>query len=159
MNANENNNTATTTGAQEANTATKQGNDTMNENNNTQATTTPATQRHYKKSILEMYVEAVNMVCKSNRSAQQVSSSGNNFSGLNNKILANEMTNKNYKSNLWLTEKDMLEQGLTLIDDSKKYGVQVFTTKLVDIPNSKKKETVLRYWTVYNKEECEVIPV
>jgi len=152
MNEN-NNNTVTTTGAQEANTTTTQGN-TMNANNNT-----PATQRHYKKSILEMYVEAVNMVCKSNRSAQQVSASGNNFSGLNNKILANEMTNKNYKSNLWLTEKDMLEQGLTLIDDSKKYGVQVFTTKLVDIPNSKKKETVLRYWTVYNKDECEVIPV
>ena len=158
MNANENNNTATTTGAT-ANTTTKQGNNTMNANTNTPATTTPATQRHYKKSILEMYVEAVNMVCKSNRSAQQVSASGNNFSGLNNKILANEMTNKNYKSNLWLTEKDMLEQGLTLIDDSKKYGVQVFTTKLVDIPNSKKKETVLRYWTVYNKDECEVIPV
>jgi hypothetical protein len=72
------------------------------------------------------------------------------------------MVNKGYKSNLWLTEKDMLEQGLTLIDDSNKYGVQVFTTKLVDIPNSgnsKKKETVLRYWTVFNKDECEVIPL
>jgi hypothetical protein len=69
------------------------------------------------------------------------------------------MVNKGYKSNLWLTEKDMLEQGLTLIDDSNKYGVQVFTTKLVDIPDSNKKETVLRYWTVFNKEECEVIPV
>ncbi len=115
--------------------------------------------KHYKLSILEMYVQAVNKVCKSNKSAQQVSASGNNFSGLNNKILANEMVDKGYKSNLWLSEKDMLEQGLTLINDSEKYGVQVYTTKLVDIQNTNKKETVLRYWTVFNKDECEVVPV
>ncbi len=134
----------------------------MNANNQTNPTSNtdaPVAKKHYKLSILEMYVQAVNNVCKSNKSSQQVSASGNNFTGLNNKILANAMADKAYKSNLWLSEKDMKEQGLTLINDSEKYGVQVFTTKLVDIPNTNKKETVLRYWSVFNKDECEVIPV
>ena len=113
------------------------------------------TERHYRKTVLEMYVEAVDTVCNSKLSSQQISASNNNFKGLNNNLLANVKTEKNYNSNIWFSDKDLEIQGLELINKDD-FGVSLFTTKLKDIPNSKKKEKVLRYWNVYNKDQLQV---
>lgn len=117
-----------------------------------------ATQTHFKKSVLKMYVEAVNGVCNSNKSAQQVAANGNSFGGLNNKILANVKADKGFKSNVWFNEKDLKEKGLTQ-KQGEDFGTPVFTTKLIDVEGTNKKETVLRYWTVWNEEQLEAIPV
>jgi antirestriction protein ArdC len=128
---------------------------------NTQTVNTTETQaegaekRHYKKTVLEMYTEAADKVANSNRHAQQVSASGNSFGGMNNNILATAKAELEYTSNVWFTEKQMAEQGLTL-KEGEKYGVALFNTKLVDIEGSNKKEKVLRYWTVFNNDQLEV---
>ncbi len=123
---------------------------------NTQSTSQEV--KHYKKSVLEMYVQAVETATTSKKTAQQVSASGNNFTGLNNVLLATAKTDKGHKSNVWYSEKQMTDAGLT-VKDTDNYGTVVFTTKLVDIEGSNKKETVLRYWNVFNQDELETIPL
>lgn len=112
----------------------------------------------YKKSILELYVSAVEKAVISKKTQQQVSASGNNFSGLNNVLLAEAKTANGFKSNEWFSEKQITEAGLILKDELSE-GVLVFTTKLIDVEGSNKKETVLRYWKVFNKDQLETIPV
>lgn len=128
----------------------------MSNTNNTTATSNEV--KHYKKSVLEMYVSAVEAAVTSKKTQQQVSGSGNEFSGLNNVILATVKGDKGFKSNQWFSEKQATEAGLMKKDENN-FGTPVFTTKLVDVEGSNKKETVLRYWNVFNKDELEAIPV
>lgn len=124
-------------------------------------TNTPAASnevKHYKKTVLEMYVAAVEGAVTSKKTQQQISGSGNEFSGLNNVILATVKGDKCFKSNEWFSEKQMTETGLMKKDGSN-FGTPVFTTKLIDVEGQNKKETVLRYWTVFNRDELEAIPV
>lgn len=144
-----NNNTNTTTGAT-ANTTTKQGND-MNTNTNT-----PTAKKHYKLTVIEMLLEASEKVAVSKKTKQMVSVSGNNFSGLNNAILALEYAEKGYKSNVFLTEKQMVDNGLEL-KDGVKYGTQLFSTKIVEKDGKKKKQVL--YYTVFNAEQTQDMPI
>lgn len=130
----------------------------METTTNTQATSTEVKPLGFRKSVLEMYVEATDKASKSNKSAQQVSASGNEFSGLNNVILATVKAELGFKSNIWYSDKQMKDAGL-MVSEEDNYGTVVFTTKLVDIEGSTKKETVLRYWNVWNKDELEVLPL
>lgn len=123
-----------------------------------QNTTTTTEVKHYKKSVLEMYVSAVDKTVSSKKSAQQVSASGNEFNGLNNNILATVKAEQGFKSNVWYSEKQMTEAGL-MLSNTEDFGTPVFTTKLIDIEGSAKKETVLRYWMVWNKDQLENIPL
>lgn len=126
-------------------------------NTNTQATSNTEVKR-YKKTVLEMYVQAVEGAVSSKKTQQQVSASGNDFSGLNNVILATVKGDKGFKSNQWFSEKQATEAGLMKKDEDN-FGTTVFTTKLVDVEGQAKKETVLRYWNVFNLDELEAIPV
>lgn len=128
----------------------------METKTNTQATSTEV--KHYKKTVLEMYVEATDKASKSNKSAQQVSASGNEFNGLNNIILATVKAELGLKSNIWFSEKQMAEANL-MIANPDNYGTVVFTTKLKNIEGSNKKETVLQYWKVFNKDELTDLPL
>lgn len=126
--------------------------------NSTNTNTTSTEVKHYKKSVLEMYVQAVDTAVSSKKTAQQVSGSNNNFSGLNNTILAKAKTDKGFKSNVWFSEKQMNEANL-MVKDTENFGTVVFTTKLIDVEGTNKKETVLRYWTVFNRDELTEIPL
>ena len=122
-----------------------------NQNPTIQAAEEP---KNYRKTVLELYVDAVEAVCISKKSAQQVSIKGNEFKGLNNNILANTK----YKSNVWFSENQIKEMGFELISTDEQ-GVTLFTTSLRDIPNKTYKERVLRYWKVFNREQLQEIPV
>ncbi len=137
------------------NTQTK-GTNTQNTDTETGNTTT---QTHYKKSVLELYTTAVTLVTTSKLSAQQISATGNEFKGLNNNILANAKAQAGYGSNIWFSENQIKEQGLTVVNDTEDFGVVLFSTYLKNIDGSNKKETALRYWKVWNKDSLEVIPV
>lgn len=155
MNANANTQ-ATTTGATANNTQNTQGN---NMNSNTQANnTTPAATRHYKKSVIEMYTEAVENTIDTKLTATQVSASGLEYKGLNKGILGEAKKTLNFKSNVWFTKKAMEEAGLFPISDED-YGVILFSSKLKDIDGSNKKEKIITYYRVYNRDSLEVIPV
>lgn len=128
----------------------------MTTKTNTQATSTEV--KHYKKTVLEMYVQAVDATVSSKKTQQQVSASGNEFNGLNNVILATSKGEKGFKSNQWFSEKQATEAGLMKKDEAN-FGTTVFTTKLLDVEGQAKKETALRYWNVFNLDELEAIPV
>ncbi len=125
---------------------------------NTNNTQVAGEAKQYKKSVLELYVAAVEVAVSSKKTQQQVSASGHNFNGLNNVILAEAKTANNFKSNVWFSEKQMNEQNLMLKDENAE-GAIVFTTKLVDKEGTNKKETVLRYWKVFNKDQLTEIPL
>lgn len=130
------------------------------QNNNTTtvapvAHTAPTAQRHYKKSVLEMYTESVEKVIDSKKTAVQVSSSGNQFSGLNAKILNEAKAELGFKSNVWLTAKAMETAGLVNNEDD--YGIILFSTKLKEIPNTNRKEKVLNYYRVFNEESLKSV--
>lgn len=134
----------------------------MNSNTNTQtvntAVTTEAqtTTKRFKKTVIEMYTEAVENTIDSKKSAVQLSASGNEFQGLNKAILNNAKAD--FKSNVWFTAKAMTEAGLvpTSEDD---YGVILFSLKLKDIEGSNKKEKIITYYRVFNQDSLEEIPV
>jgi len=128
----------------------------MKNETNTQAASTEV--KHYKKSVLELYVAAVEEAVNSKKTQQQVSASGHNFSGLNNVLLANAKTAQGFKSTEWFSDKQMTEAGL-ILKNTDDQGVLVFTTKLVDVEGTNKKETVIRYWKVFNKDQLEQIPL
>ena len=136
---------------------------TQTKGTNTQNTDTEVgnttTQTHYKKSVLELYTTAVTLVITSKLSSQQISATGNEFKGLNNNILANAKAQSGYGSNIWFSENQIKEQGLTVVNDTEEFGVVLFSTYLKNIDGSNKKETALRYWKVWNKDSLEVIPV
>ena len=151
MNANtQNNNTTTTATAQTQQTQQTQGND-MNAN------TTP-TQRHYRKSVIEMYTEAVEKTVDSKKSAVQLSASGNEFKGLNKAILNEAKAELGFKSNKWFNKKQM--DSANLIPKSEDdYGVILFSTKLKDIEGSNKKEKIITYYRVFNEDSLEILPI
>ena len=134
------------------NTTTTQGND-MNTNNNTQ----PA-KRHYRKTVIEMYTEAVEKTVDSKKSATQLSASGNEFQGLNKAILNEAKAELGFKSNVWFTKKAMDEAGMIPASEDD-YGVILFSSKLKDILNSNKKEKIITYYRVFNKDSLEILPI
>jgi len=154
MNANTQN-TNTTTVAPVAHTQNTQGNDM---NTNTQANTTPAATRHYKKSVIEMYTEAVEKTVESKKSAAQISASGNEFKGLNKAILNEAKAELGFKSNKWFTAKAMQEANLTPKSEDD-YGVILFSSKLKDIEGSNKKEKIITYYRVFNEDSLEILPL
>ena len=130
----------------------------MTTTTNTQATSIEVKPLGFRKTVLEMYVQAVETATHSKKTAQQVSASGNNFNGLNNVLLATVKADQNFKSNIWYSDKQMKEADL-MVSEEDNYGTSVFTTKLIDIEGTARKETVLRYWNVWNADELEAIPV
>lgn len=129
---------------------TTQGND-MNTN------TTP-TKRHYRKSVIEMYQEAVERTVDSKKSATQISASGNEFQGLNKAILNEAKAELGFKSNKWYTKKVMDEANL-IPKSEDDYGVILFSSKLKDIEGSNKKEKIITYYRVFNEDSLEVLPI
>ncbi len=142
--------TAETTVALVAHTTT-QGND-MNTQNNTAAA------RRYKKSVIEMYTEAVESTIDSKKSATQLSASGNVFTGLNKSILNKAKAELGFKNNVWFTAKQMSDANLIMISEDD-YGVILFSNKLKDIECSTKKEKIITYYRVFNRDSLEEIPV
>lgn len=122
----------------------------MNTTTQTQATET----KTYRKTVMELYTEAVEAHIDSKKSASQVSATGNEFQGLNRMILNDSQKELGFKSNVWYSQKQMENAGLTNKEDD--YGVVLFSTKLVDIEGSNKKEKVIRYYRVFNKDNLVV---
>ena len=152
MNANtQNTNTVKTTVAPVAQTTT-QGND-MNTNTNT-----PAATKRYRMTPTELYMEAVERTVDSKKSAVQLSASGNEFKGLNKAILNEAKAELGFKSNQWFTAKAMQEANLVQISEDD-YGVILFSSKLKDIPNSNKKEKLVTYYRVFNRDSLEILPL
>jgi len=143
-------NTNTTTVAPVAHTTTTQGND-MNTN------TTPA-KKHYRKTVIEMYTEAVERTVDSKKSAAQISASGNEFQGLNKAILNEAKAELGFKSNKWYTKKAMENENLIPISEDD-YGVILFSSKLKDIEGSNKKEKIITYYRVFNEDSLEILPL
>jgi len=154
MNANTQN-TNTTSVAPVAHTTT-QGND-MN-TNTTPANTTPAATKRYRMTPTELYMEAVERTVDSKKSAVQLSASGNEFKGLNKAILNEAKAELGFKSNQWFTAKAMQEANLVQISEDD-YGVILFSSKLKDIPNSNKKEKLVTYYRVFNRDSLEILPL
>lgn len=151
MNANAQKNNNTTTAATAQNT-TKQGNN-MNSN------TTPAVaKRYYRKSVIEMYTEAVENTIDTKLSATQLSASGFEYKGLNKAILGEAKKDLGFTSNKWFTKKAMEEAGLFPRSDEE-WGVILFSSKLKDIDGSSKKEKIITYYRVFNEDSLEIIPV
>ena len=130
---------------------------------NTQTTNTQkaevATQaKHYKKTVTEMYMEAVERTVDSKKSAAQVSASGNIFQGLNKAILNEAKAELGYKSNKWYTKKQMDEANLVPKSEDD-YGVILFSSKLKDIEGSNKKEKIITYYRVFNEDSLEELPI
>jgi len=150
MNTNTQNTNTTKVAPVAQNTQNTQGND-MNTN------TTPTT-RHYKKSVIEMYTEAVENTISTKLSATQISASGLEYKGLNKAILGEAKKELGFNSNKWFTKKAMEEAGLYPKSEDD-YGVILFSSKLKDIEGSNKKEKIITYYRVFNEDSLEVIPV
>jgi len=157
MNANTQNNTNTTSVAPVAQNTTTQGND-MNTNTNTPENTTPAATRHYKKSVIEMYTEAVESTISTKLSATQISASGLEYKGLNKAILGEAKKELGFNSNKWFTKKAMEEANL-IPKSEDDYGVILFSSKLKDIEGSNKKEKIITYYRVFNEDSLEILPL
>ncbi len=151
MNANAQNNNTPTTVAPVAQNTNTQG-------NNMNANTTPATQKHYRKSVIEMYTEAVEKTVDSKKSAVQLSASGNEFKGLNKAILNEAKAELGFKSNKWFNKKQMDSANLIPVSEDD-YGVILFSTKLKDIEGSNKKEKIITYYRVFNEDSLEILPI
>ena len=132
----------------------------MNTNTNTPNTqeVAPVAKRHYRKTVTEMYTEAVEKVVDSKKSATQISASGNEFSGLNKAILNEAKAELGFKSNKWFTKKAMDSASLIPASEDD-YGVILFSSKLKDIEGSNKKEKIITYYRVFNQDSLEQIPV
>ncbi|MEV9527055.1 ArdC-like ssDNA-binding domain-containing protein [Aliarcobacter butzleri] len=109
--------------------------------------TNTTTTKGNKMTVAEMLFNATEKVSKHVTNLEvHVSVSGNEFKGLNLQLLDLEGKTKNYSSNVWFTEKQMEEAGLTFKENAG-YGVQLFSK------NIKEDKTTVRYWTVYNKDQ------
>ena len=133
-------------------------NTTHTDTNTTVAQEAHTPTRRFKKSVIELYSDAVERVVDSKKSAAQISANGNEFKGLNKAILNDAKAELGYKSNKWFNSKQFEEAGL-FPRDGDDYGVILFSTKLIDIEGSTKKEKVIRYYRVFNEDALEVIPV
>jgi antirestriction protein ArdC len=125
---------------------------------NTQETQVATQAKHYRKTVVEMYQEAVEKVVDSKKSAAQVSASGNEFQGLNKAILNEAKAELGYKSNKWYTKKQMDEANLVPKSEDD-YGVILFSSKLKDIEGSNKKEKIITYYRVFNEDSLEELPI
>ncbi len=104
-------------------------------------TTTTKTAKTF--NINDIYKRAIISVSNHNSNIEvHTSIKGNEYKGLNLKLLDLRAKKENYSDNTWLTQKDMDEMDLTFKDD-KQYGVQLFT----------KKDETVRYYTVYNRQQ------
>ncbi|MCD4667854.1 MAG: hypothetical protein K8R44_04610 [Sulfurimonas sp.] len=128
------------------------------QNTNTLTTVAPVAQRHYKKSVLEMYTEAVENTIDTKLSATQVSASGLEYKGLNKAILGEAKKSLGFNSNKWFTAKAMTEANLVQISEDD-YGVILFSSKLKDIEGSNKKEKIITYYRVFNEDSLEILPL
>ena len=129
----------------------------MNTKNTTAAKTT-AGSKTYRKTVIEMYQEAVERTVDSKKSATQISASGNEFKGLNKAILNEAKAELGYKSNKWFNKKQMEEANLVPKSEDD-YGVILFSTRLKDIEGSNKKEKIITYYRVFNEDALEVLPL
>jgi antirestriction protein ArdC len=127
---------------------------------NTQNTNTAAQTevKRYRKTVVEMYQEAVEKVVDSKKSAIQISANGNEFKGLNKAILNEAKSENGFKSNKWFNKKQMEEANLVQKSEDD-YGVILFSSRLKDIPNSNKKEKIITYYRVFNEDSLEEIPI
>ena len=125
---------------------------------NTQNTEVATQAKHYRKTVVEMYQEAVEKVVDSKKSAAQVSASGNEFKGLNKAILNEAKAELGFKSNKWFNKKQMDEANLVPKSEDD-YGVILFSSKLRDIQNSNKKEKIITYYRVFNEDSLEELPI
>jgi len=125
---------------------------------NTQNTEVATQAKHYRKTVVEMYQEAVEKVVDSKKSATQISASGNEFQGLNKAILNEAKAELGFKSNKWFNKKQMDEANLVPKSEDD-YGVILFSSKLKDIPNSNKKEKIITYYRVFNEDSLEELPI
>lgn len=130
----------------------------MNTNTQNDTIVTPVAQRQFKKTVLEMYTEAVEKAVASKKSATQVSASGNEFTGLNKVILNEARAELGLKSNKWFTAKQIEASGLVQKSEDD-YGVILFSTKLKDVEGSTKKERVLTFYRVFNEDSLETLPL
>lgn len=128
----------------------------MNTQNTTAAKTTGS--KTYRKTVIEMYQEAVERTVDSKKSATQISASGNEFKGLNKAILNEAKAELGYKSNKWFNKKQMEEANLVPKSEDD-YGVILFSTRLKDIEGSNKKEKIITYYRVFNEDALEVLPL
>jgi len=71
------------------------------------------------------------------------------FNKINLYLVAKE---RSFKSNEWLTFEQAQKEGLTIKEEE--HGTPVFNHKLVEIEG--KKQKVLRYYLVFNKEQLTV---
>ena len=125
---------------------------------NTQNTEVATQAKHYRKTVVEMYQEAVEKVVDSKKSATQISASGNEFQGLNKAILNEAKAELSFKSNKWFNKKQIEEANLVPKSEDD-YGVILFSSKLKDIPNSNKKEKIITYYRVFNEDSLEELPI
>ena len=126
---------------------------------NTQNTnTTPTAKKHYRKTVIEMYTEAVERTVDSKKSAAQISASGNEFQGLNKAILNEAKAELGFKSNKWYTKKAMENENM-IPKSEDDYGVILFSSKLKDIEGSNKKEKIITYYRVFNEDSLEILPL
>ena len=128
---------------------------TKNTNTAVDTTVAPA-KKHYRKTVIELYQEAVENVVDSKKYSIQISASGNEFKGLNKAILNEAKKQNNFKSNKWFT-KNAMEKASLVIKSADDYGVILFSSKLKDIPNSNKKEKIITYYRVFNEDSLKVI--
>ena len=130
---------------------------TQTQNTTTQNSVAPVA-KNFKKTVVEMYQEAVEKVVDSKKSATQISASGNEFQGLNKAILNEAKAELGYKSNKWYTKKAMEEANL-IPKSEDDYGVILFSSRLKDIEGSNKKEKIITYYRVFNEDALEVLPL
>lgn len=127
-------------------------------NNTTAQNTVAPVAKNYKKTVVEMYQEAVEKVVDSKKSAAQISASGNEFQGLNKAILNEAKAELGFRSNKWFTKKQMEEANLVPKSEDD-YGVILFSSKLKDIEGSNKKEKIITYYRVFNEDSLEILPL
>lgn len=139
----------------------------MNTNTNTpevEITVAPVASitRHYKKSVIELYQDAVDSTIDSRKSAVQMNGiSGNLYTGLNKAILNKakaELGLELSKSNKWFTVKQITDANLVQKSEDD-YGVILFSSKLKDIEGSNKKEKIITYYRVYHESALEPLPL
>jgi len=114
--------------------------------------------KHYRKSVLELYQESVENVIGTTGLTTQVSSSGNEFKGLNKSILNDAQRVLGFTSNKWFSKKGMEDNNL-IPKSEDDYGVILFSSKLKDIEGSNKKEKIITYYRVFNEDSLEILPI
>ena len=141
----------------------------MNTHVNTQTQETPIApvahttthtddKKHYRKSVIELYQEAVEKTIDTKLSAPQISASGLEYKGLNKAILGEAKKELGLQSNRWFTKKAMQDNNMVPINEDD-YGVILFSSKLKEIAGSDKKEKILTYYRVFNEDSLEILPL